>query len=347
MSLLTLYNRKIYVLKYIYLLELMINKIHINNNQQDSMMRIKANRIFDGMKLHEKDDFIIDFEKNGNILYFGPEIGYENNIDEEIDVRHLDVTILPGLIDAHVHPALRAEDSYQTSAMMMSGGEKTLLAYKNLSGILKAGFTTIRCAGDPGLNCFPTFDCRWGEKMLGLGPLPRICGAGHYISITGGGGDVRFSPESYTHCRSSNLIDGLIADGADDILKAIRHEIKYGSNWIKILVSGAFMSVDDSPMHSHMSMNEINCSVEEARRRDVCVMAHAHSPESILFAVRAGARSIEHASFIDDNCIDEIITNNKEVWIIPTLLVGDYFSLSSTDGPLSKMVHLLKTTKGS
>src|SRR5690606_39722053 len=97
---------------------------------------------------------------------------------------------------------------------------------------------------------------------------PRITGAAHYISITGGGGDINFtSPEQ------ALIADGLVADGPEEIRKAIRNEVKFGADWIKLLVTGAFQSVGDDPRNVAFSPEELEAAVAEARRLGVPVAA--------------------------------------------------------------------------
>ena len=145
----------------------------------------------------------------------------------------------------------------------------------------------MRSAGDADAF-FPSFAVAKSiEKGEFIGP--RIVGAGHYISVTGGGGDINFlSPDNCPCCTA----DGVIADGKDQMILAVRKEIKYGSDWIKILATGAFMSAStgakDSPENTHMSHEEIRACVEEANRRQVHVMAHAHGAEGITLASNAG-----------------------------------------------------------
>ncbi|NIV58769.1 MAG: amidohydrolase family protein, partial [Actinobacteria bacterium] len=105
---------------------------------------------------------------------------------------------------------------------------------------LLAGWTTLRVAGDADVH-YANQDIRRAIDG-GLFVGPRLTGAGHYMSVTGGGGDINFfAPEHRV------VADGLVVDGVDEVRKAVRHEIKYGSDWIKLLVTGAFMSAGDSP----------------------------------------------------------------------------------------------------
>ena len=99
------------------------------------------------------------------------------------------------------------------------------------------------------------------------------------------------------------LGDGLIVDGTDEIRRAVREEVKYGSDWIKVLASGAMMSAGDDPTRAHFSPEELEVMVQEANRLGVPVAAHAHSAQGIKQAVRAGVRTIEHGTFLDDEAI--------------------------------------------
>ena len=168
----------------------------------------------------------------------------------------------------------------------------------------------------------------------GLFSGPHIYGAGHYLSVTGGGGDINFF--SY---EQKVIPDGWIVDGPEEIRKAIRNEIKYGSDWIKILVTGAFMTTGDNPQNVHFSPEELKAAVEEAGRRDVPVMAHAHATEGIKDAVKAGVRSIEHGTFLDEEAIELMIQHGT--YLIPTLAIGLYFEEQIPDSKaLTKAVEL-------
>ena len=103
----------------------------------------------------------------------------------------------------------------------------------------------------------------------------------------------------------------------------MREEIKYGSDWVKLLVTGAFMSAGDNPADVHFSPEELAVAVEEATRHGVPVMAHAHATEGIKQAIRAGVRSIEHGTFLDDEAIRLLVEHGT--FLVPTLYIGDYY----------------------
>jgi imidazolonepropionase-like amidohydrolase len=234
-------------------------------------------------------------------------------------IRLQNATLMPGMINAHEHPLLYKHD-YQNAHLQSSSAYKALLGLANLRRLLKAGWTSIRVMGD-GDVYYANQDLR---RVIDEGVFigPRLTGAAHYISITGGGGDINFlSPEQ------TIVADGLIADGPEEIRKAIRKEIKYGSDWIKIMVTGAFMSVGDNPNNVAFSPEEIAAAVEEANRHNIPVAAHAHAAEGINQAVIAGVRSIEHGSFMDETSI--ALMAQHQTFLIPTIYVGDYYAHSN------------------
>jgi imidazolonepropionase-like amidohydrolase len=225
-------------------------------------------------------------------------------------------TLMPGFINCHEHPLMYGDD-YQNAHLQASSAYKALMGLAALQRQLLAGWTTVRVMGDADVH-YANQDIR---KTVDSGVFiaPRLTGAGHYISITGGGGDVNyFSPEQNV------IADGLVADGPEEIRKAIRQEIKYGSDWIKLLVTGAYQSVGDDPRNVAFSPEELEAAVSEANRHNVPVAAHAHAADGIRQAVAAGVRSIEHGTFIDDEGIQMMAA--KGTYLVPTIYVGDYYT---------------------
>lgn len=261
----------------------------------------------------------------------------KENIPKDATVINLsDYTLLPGLIDMHVHPNISVSD-YQVHHLKGTSAYKTLLGLRVVQDLLAAGWTTLRVAGDADVG-YANLEIR-NAINKGMFVGPRIYGAAHYISVTGGGGDINFL--SYEQPVTA---DGLIADGPDEIRKVIRNEIKFGSDWIKILVTGAFMSAGDNPNNVHFSPEELKAAVEEAARRDVPVMAHAHSAEGIKMAAKSGVRTIEHGSFIDEEAMDLMIKHGT--WLIPTLSVGNYYAMEATaDKSMQKAIDFNRKIK--
>ncbi|HEY5658711.1 MAG TPA: amidohydrolase family protein [Myxococcota bacterium] len=225
-------------------------------------------------------------------------------------------TLMPGMINTHEHPLMYTDD-YQNAHLQSSSAYKALMGLAGVQRHLLAGWTAIRVVGDADV-AYANQDLR---RVLEAGIFigPRLTGAGHYLSITGGGGDVNyFSPEQHV------IADGLVADGPEEIRKAIRREVKYGSDWIKLLVTGAFQSVGDDPRNVAFSPEELRVAVEEANRLGVPVAAHAHAAEGIVQAVRAGVRSIEHGTYIDAEAIR--LMAKRGTFLVPTVYVGDYYA---------------------
>lgn len=245
-------------------------------------------------------------------------------------------TLMPGFINCHEHPLMYADD-YQNAHLQASSAYKALMGLAALQRMLLAGWTSVRVMGDADVY-YANQDIR---KTIDSGIFvgPRVTGAGHYLSITGGGGDVNyFSPEQHV------IADGLVVDGPEEIRKAVRQEIKYGSDWIKLLVTGAYQSVGDDPRNVAFSPEELKAAVEEASRHSVPVAAHAHATEGIKRAVAAGVRSIEHGTFIDDEAIGMMVEHGT--FLVPTIYVGDYYDEGDKLRAQDKNDEYIKNTRG-
>jgi imidazolonepropionase-like amidohydrolase len=270
-----------------------------------------ADRVIDGRSDETLENMavIVEGESIGTLVE-------RQNIPSDANVIDLKgMTLMPGMINCHEHPLMYADD-YQSAHLHASSAYKALKGLASLQRLLLHGWTGVRVLGDIDVH-YANQDIR---KVIEEGVFvgPRITGAGHYISITGGGGDINFvSPEQ---CLCT---DGLIADGADEMLKAVRSEAKYGADWIKLLVTGAFMTVGDNPQNVAFSPDELKSAVEEANRLGLPVAVHAHATEGIKQAVRAGVRSIEHGTYLDEEAIDLMVEHGT--YLVPTIYIGDYY----------------------
>ena len=282
-----------------------------------SRIAIEADRIIDGIADQPLVSTVILVD-NGLIV----DVGGRELIDP--NHQYIDLTgntLMPGLIDVHSHPLIHAED-YQLAHLQTSSAYKALKGMKSLQRLLAAGWTTLRVMGDSDVYYANQDIRRVIEEGVFQGP--RLVGAAHYLSTTAGGGDIRFfSPEQQI------IPDGLIVDGIDEVRRAVRQEIKFGSDWIKLLVTGAFMSAGDNPKNVHFSPEELLAAVTEAARFGVPVAAHAHAAEGIRMAVEAGVRSIEHGTFIDNATMDLMV--KKGTFLVPTLYVGDVLADGNSD----------------
>ena len=263
-------------------------------------------------------------------------IGKKESIPSGVTVIDLgEWTLMPGFIDMHCHPLGDGDDDYQTYHLKKSSADKALQCLKNVQGMLNYGWTALRVPGDLDVG-YAHFAVR-NAINKGTFTGPRIYGAGHWISVTGGGGDLNF----FSYEQSGVKVDGLVVDGPEQMRKAVRDEIKYGSDWIKLLVTGAFMTAGDNPQNVHFSPEELKVAMDEAARRDVPVMAHAHSAEGIKMSLKAGARTIEHGSFLDDEGIALFLKH--DAYLIPTLTIGKWFlDFNENSVALAKAVALTK-----
>ena len=219
-------------------------------------------------------------------------------------------TLLPGLIDCHTHITSSDNDGGDMAVLRETGAHAAIYGVVNARKTLDAGFTTIR---DVGATNFADIALR-DLIAKGVVPGPRIFAAGPSLGITGGHADVNgWSP----------LVQipgtGMIVDGVEGMRKAVRQNVKYGSDHIKITATGGILSVGDAVNHAQYSEEELRAAVEEATRLGRKVAMHAHGAEGIITAVRAGAASIEHGSLIDDAGI--ALMKEKGTYLVPTLII--------------------------
>jgi imidazolonepropionase-like amidohydrolase len=299
----------------------------LGSSADDTAFALIGARLIDGRGEAPSGDTLVVVRDDRIVAVGGPEAIPAGA--EKIDLAGK--TLLPGLIDAHAHPLIWADD-YQSEHLRRSSAYKALRGLEQAQRCLAAGWTTMRYAGDADVY-YAVIDVRRAideGRFLG----PRLTGAAHYISITGGGGDINFTaPEQQL------IADGLVVDGVDEMRKAVRNEVKYGSDWIKLMVTGAFMSAGDDPKDVHLSPEELAVAMDEARRLGVPVMAHAHSTEGIIQAIEAGARSIEHGTFIDEKGVR--LARGHGTYLVPTFYLGDYYIAEMADSVAQrKMVEL-------
>jgi imidazolonepropionase-like amidohydrolase len=230
------------------------------------------------------------------------------------DIPRIDVKgriVMPGLIDAHYHAY--AADISISAVDRMPPALRVLHARALLEASLMRGFTTVRDAagGDIGL-------AQATEQGLIRGP--RFFFSGKAISQTGGHGDMRAGDQvSLCGCGGYHGAMTLVVDGADEVRKAVREELRQGATQIKIFVSGGIASPSDPIWMNQLTDAEIQAAVEEAATRRTYVMAHAHTAEAVIRSVRNGVRSVEHATIINDAAAKAIATAGA--FAVPTLVV--------------------------
>ncbi len=222
-------------------------------------------------------------------------------------------TVLPGLIDCHDHITGTPGDGGDTQMLQETDAHQALWGAMHAKITLEAGFTTIRNVGSGS----------YAEVALkrfinqGLFPGPRIYTATRGLGMTGGHADINgWSPDVPLRGYAQ------IVDGVDAIRHAVREQVKYGADLIKITASGGVLSSGDSVNHEQYSEEEIRAAVEEAGRLGRRVAAHAHAARAIVSATRAGVASIEHGSLVDDEGI--ALMKQKGTYLVPTLYTLDF-----------------------
>ncbi len=217
---------------------------------------------------------------------------------------------LPGLIDAHTHLMTGAR------SMNSSSAAKTLSGLKNAQTMLRQGFTTLRVPGDGdiGFGAITLRDAFANGWFVG----PRMQVAPHAICPLGG------------HCDRNNIapdsgiptVPHVIKAGEESVREAVRRELKYGADWIKVYATGGVMSLGDDPRVQSFTDAELAAFSDETHRHGKKITAHTHGAGAVKTAVRAGFDSVEHGTLMDDEAIEMMVESGT--WLVPTVYVLDY-----------------------
>ena len=223
-----------------------------------------------------------------------------------------DATLLPGLIDLHTHLTDSENLHWEELLVTTTPGQAALHGARNAWVTLMAGFTSCRDMGPT----WPYVDVDLRDAIRnGVVPGPRLLVAGNYVSSTGGAGDAR----QFSIYVEVPIVRNL-ADGVDQVRQAVRTNFKHGADFTKILATGAVMSKGIPPGAQQYSDAELAVAVEEANRWGRFVAAHAHGAEGIKAALRAGVRTVDHGSMLDEE--GARLLKDKRAYFAPTLYVG-------------------------
>ncbi len=271
---------------------------------------IHCGTLIDGVSNAARSQVTIVVEKNKitgvQNGFTAPQTG-----DEVVDLKAK--TVMPGLIDLHVHIESETSRDAAQKRMGMSSADVAFEAQKHAMTTLMAGFTTVRDLGGSGVNISLRNAINKG-LVVGC----RIFTAGKTIATTGGHGDptngwrpdVTF-PENYA--------DG-VADGPEDARRAVRQRYKDGSDCIKITATGGVLSIAKSGKAPQFMDDELEAIIKTANDYGFHVAAHAHGAEGMKRAIKAGVKTIEHGTLMDDECMR--LFKEKGAYYVPTIIAG-------------------------
>ncbi len=234
------------------------------------------------------------------------------------DVKHIDFsgkTILPGLIDMHVHldgPA----DIGGYRGLEFTDSFWGMTAVGAARAMLKAGFTTVRNVGSGNRNDIGLKQAVENGYAVG----PRIVPAGYALGATGGHCDSTFLPPSLEKAEKEEGI----ADSPDELRYQVRRQRKYGAEVIKVCATGGVFSRNTEPGQQQLSESELRVIADEAHQWGIRVAAHAHGGDGIKAAIKAGIDTIEHASLVDDEGIKLAVARTRPVWFSMDIYNTDY-----------------------
>jgi imidazolonepropionase-like amidohydrolase len=298
------------------------------------VLYVRAGRLFDGTSDTVKEGMALLVE-GGRITAVRPEA----ELARPPGARLVDLsraTVLPGLIDCHVHLGARADQFDPIEAFRSTSNHAAFAAVKHAAITLAAGFTTVRDLGGPP---FLAVDLKAAIERGDL-PGPRMVASGPGVSQTGGHGDLNgYAPWLDEAWSFRQERDYAIADGVDQVRHVVRAQLKHGVDVIKVAASGGVMSRGDSPGAPQFTVEELRAAVQEAHAAGRKVAAHAHGAQGIKNAVAAGVDSIEHGSLLDAEGIAQM--KEKGTYLVADVYNDDYLLAKGKDFGLEEE-HLEK-----
>lgn len=271
---------------------------------------IYCGTLIDGVSNAARTQVTIVVEKNKITAVQNGYIPPQSN-DEMIDLKSK--TVLPGLIDLHVHIENETSRDQIQKRMSMSSADIAYEAQKHAMTTLMAGFTTVRDMGGSGVNISLRNAINKG-LVVGC----RIFTSGKTIATTGGHGDPTngWRPDVTF---PDNVDDGVV-NSPEEARRAVRQRYKDGADWIKITATGGVLSIAKNGKAPQFMQDEVDAVVQTANDYGFRVAAHAHGAEGMKRALRAGVTTIEHGTFMDDEAIKIFI--QKGTYYVPTVIAG-------------------------
>jgi imidazolonepropionase-like amidohydrolase len=270
---------------------------------------VRCGKLLDVRTGKTANDQVVIFD-GGKVVSVGPASGAA----VPAGVTPLDLsgsTCLPGLIDAHVHLTMNPGDT-GFRGLGISPERAAITGVKNAGVTLRAGFTSARDVGSFSYADVALRDAIRAGDVIG----PRLEASGPPLSITGGHGDDNLQPAE-AEARGAG-----VADGVAGVTQMVRRNIKYGADVIKFMATGGVLSEGDNPQLEQFTPEEMRAIIETAHGLGRKVAAHAHGTLGIKNAILSGVDSIEHGSFIDEECI--ALMKQHGTYLVPTLYLGDW-----------------------
>ncbi len=242
-------------------------------------------------------------------------VGKEGEVHVPTEAKVIDVsgmTVMPGLIDAHMHFMGAKTDRFVEEWLLRPWPLGLIKSVFDAKALLEAGFTTVKdCGSRAGIYL------REAIKE-GLIKGPRIVTAGPALSQTFGHGDAHYLPIEWVKDRRKHY--GFICDGVDECIRAARLALREGADFIKVCASGGVLSQKDRPEHVQFTLEELKAIVQVARNAGTFVTAHCQCAEGMKNCILAGVKTIDHAIFPDEEVIE--MARGKEVIFVSTLSIA-------------------------
>ena len=262
---------------------------------------VRAPRMLDGRGSPPVEDATLICDK-GRITYAGPTAEAPPHTSEDVVWEAPGgSTLIPGLIDCHVHLCFDGTADFAAEAREMNGSRAALKAARNARRALDAGITTVRDLGGFELAMLDVARAQRDGVITGA----RILTAPAVLTVTGGHGH----------------FIGWEVDSADELVKAVRKLVKAGADWIKIMSTGGVLTPGIGAQRSAYTVEQLTAVMDEAHEAGVRVATHAIGGEGIVRALRAGVDSVEHGCFLSDEALKLMHENGS--WLVATLVAPD------------------------